>query len=749
VTSITATWCHVRPRALGAVCGRLRRHLQHRDDSGQTLVIVVVLLALLVLLAPLMARQVIGDAPLFNTSTNKHAALAAAEAGIQWYRDNLDSHSAYFNYPASSDPALSGYCGAGLSSTCDLGGTNPPEAFHYSPVSYLTSTTGVEAGTLVLTVTGRAGVPGDYAYVYAEATFTPESVLDDAYYSNYEVLDPNSLTVQGINVTLQTPPGGTGNSNPETQTFISYTYTNGSTSTTTPSESVWQAVCQYDTYSPNTFIDTLGLTINGTTYSPSHPYYGPYQEILSTRSGADPSFSFEINKGGALVTSGSSTAETEVTVPQLPCEVPYDFVNGETFNGLVYTNDQLHVCGSPAFEGSPVSLTSGAPPDDPYVWQVPGSIPVTAANQAEYDDLPIGDYVPAGYTVDTVNCNGTGDTPTLNHGVALNGQQSLPSLNTALAQLGTASPPAGTVGTGCTYSGPTMIELVTSGTTTHMDVWSPLSTNKTNPPTTSACSNGSTFSPSNPFIQGIALPSDGVVYVQSCGGCSWPTSYSDGSTPCPNPYQSAQQADSTWCLEGDAYIEGELSGQLTVASADNIIITRNLTYQCADGSGVASATDPSSVPGCTTETAPDILGLSAKDDIVVSHNNPSTGSCSYDGTGAPPNGANLNEPAGVWPTLCDPTNIIVDAAIFALNGSFGTENWNDGPYSQYVNLNGTDLSEYRGPFGIEGTDGYDKNFSYDTRLSYVSPPYAIPGAVPIWIVDNYVVCSSSSCPSIP
>ena len=153
------------------------------------------------------------------------------------------------------------------------------------------------------------------------------------------------------------------------------------------------------------------------------------------------------------------------------------------------------------------------------------------------------------------------------------------------------------------------------------------------------------------------------------------------------------------------------------------------------------------MPGCTTEPNPDVLGLSAKYDVVVAHNNPSTGSCGNDGTGLPANGANPNEPAAIWPTLCDPTNVIVDAAVLALNGSLGTQNWDDPPYSQYVNLNGTDLSEYRGPFGVTGTDGYEKNFSYDTRLAYVSPPYAIPGAVPIWQVDDYIVCSGSSCPA--
>jgi hypothetical protein len=283
------------------------------------------------------------------------------------------------------------------------------------------------------------------------------------------VLDPSSQTIQGINVTTSTSGGAT-TSTAETQYNISYSYTNGAGATVNVNDvSVWQATCQYDTYSPNTFIDSLGLTIGGTTYSNSHPYYGPYLE--------NSGFSFNVNGSGVVSSSGTTT----VTTQSLPCEAPYDFVSGENFNGPVYTNDQLHVCGSPTFNGSPVSLTSGAPSDVPYLYQVPGSVLVTAANSGTNGPYPtslIGDYVPEGYTVDSVNCGGSGANPNIAHGVSLNGTQSLPSLNSALAQYGTSSPPSGTTGTGCSYVGPTMIQLVTTGTTTTMNVWSPLSTTR-------------------------------------------------------------------------------------------------------------------------------------------------------------------------------------------------------------------------------------------------------------------------------
>ncbi|MGA2528183.1 MAG: hypothetical protein ABSG36_03355 [Acidimicrobiales bacterium] len=719
----------------------LRRRLADRDDSGQALVIIVVILVLLVALAPLMARQITTDAPLLAQATDSHAALAAAEAGIQWYRDNLDSYPNYYVYSSTNnplnDPAMSpNWCGAGQSSSCDLSGTNPAEAFNYSPSdTNLFSQSGNQAGTVQLIVTGRAGARGNYSYVYAEATFSTNSLLDDAYYSNFEVLDPNSQTIQEDNVTA-TISGGTGISEPETTAIVgSYLDHSGATVTVSPAESPWQLACLYDTYQVNTFVDALQLTIGGTTYSSSHPYYGPFL--------SNSNFSF---------TMPSPT--TTVQMPTLPCEAPYDFVNGETFNGPVYTNDQLHVCGSPAFNGSPVSLTSGAPSNLVYAYQVPGSVPV-GTNQ----------YGPAGYTTDEVNCGGQGkDTPTLKNPVQLDGQQSLPTLNSSLAKYGTSTPPTG-AGYGCTYEGPTMIELVYSAGAETMDVWSPLSTDTST--TTSACSGGSTFSASQPFITGIPIPTDGVVYVENFLGAppsALDTSSYDGSGPCFNPYQSALPFNNPDCEEGDVYLEGELKGQLTVASQANIMITRDLTYQCADGAGGASLSNPSSVPLCTNETTPDILGLSAKYEDLISGNNGNAGntnctSAGYgNGTGTPTNSGTViggtnypNDPAAVWPTVCNPDNVIIDSAIFGVQGSFGVENWGTTPQSGNANLNGSDLSEFRGPFGYVGSTGYYKEFSFDQRLAYVTPPHILPAGIPLWQQTNFVLCPDSNgtnCPQI-
>jgi hypothetical protein len=194
------------------------------------------------------------------------------------------------------------------------------------------------------------------------------------------------------------------------------------------------------------------------------------------------------------------------------------------------------------------------------------------------------------------------------------------------------------------------------------------------------------------------------------------------------------------------------------------MVTRDLTYQCADGSGGASLSNPSSVPLCTSETTPDILGLSAKYEDLISGNNGNAGntnctSAGYgNGTGTPTNSGTViggtsypNDPAAVWPTVCNPDNVIIDSAIFGVQGSFGVENWGTTPQSGNANLNGSDLSEFRGPFGYVGSSGYYKEFSFDQRLAYVTPPHILPAGVPLWQQTNFVLCPGSNgtnCPQI-
>jgi hypothetical protein len=730
---------------------RLRRLSGPRDDAGAALIIVTLLIAVLASVAPLIVSQIAGNTGLLIATTDQHAALEAADAGVQWYENNLNTNPYYYESPGS-DPAIGTN---GPNSGCGLPASTPAEGFHYTPNPLpLYSTTGASAGELLLTVTGRAGVPGNYAYATVQASFRRSSILGNTYFSNYELLDPSVIQsyvddagIKGIDPNLvSTAAGYMVTVNGAATSVQKATVTAGGT----PGVSLWTAMCDYYTYQPNTFIDSLGsVPTNNASYpdySSSYPYYGPFFGLYgwSSSSQSAPS-SFQFTQGSQTVIVQNS---------QTVCGSEFEFINGDTFSGPVYTQDQLHICGSPAFEGQPVSLTSGAQSNEVYAYNVPGSVTVNGTNSGTGKTYPSSSnpgYAPGGVIGDSSCTNSPTYSSGGNGGPVLNGDEAMPQTNSQLM-----------ASAGCIYSGPTMIELVTSsGGTTTMNVWSPLST--TTSGTISACGGGS-FSSASPWVTGISLPTNGVVYVTGSTGSasvSVPDCV-DANAVSTNSGSTESNGDLT-CKAGTAFVEGELSGQLTIAAANNIVVTRDVTYHCVDGTGGASTTNPASVPACANTNPPDVLGLDAGNDVIVSR--PNTGSnptyCTNDGTGTVGTSSSALT-AAISPT-CEIQNPIIDAAVIATQGSFGDQSYNLGQSDGSIYLNGADVSNYRGPFGTFGScggpngvcSGYNKVFSFDSRLAYLTPPGLLNISDATWQEVNSTSCgdintqSSVSCPALP
>jgi hypothetical protein len=85
---------------------------------------------------------------------------------------------------------------------------------------------------------------------------------------------------------------------------------------------------------------------------------------------------------------------------------------------------------------------------------------------------------------------------------------------------------------------------------------------------------------------------------------------------------------------------------------------------------------------------------------------------------------------------CDLTNPIIDAAILALNHQFDAHNYDQGSPLGNITINGAISEDWRGPVGTGnivngnyvGVTGYAKQYTYDSRLTYLSPPdYLNPG----------------------
>jgi hypothetical protein len=176
-----------------------------------------------------------------------------------------------------------------------------------------------------------------------------------------------------------------------------------------------------------------------------------------------------------------------------------------------------------------------------------------------------------------------------------------------------------------------------------------------------------------------AIPSNGVVYVAN-GACS------EAYTPFGTSYPTTSGC-------GNAYVEGNYSGQLTIAAENDIVIKNNVT-----------------------KTGNGILGLIANNFVRVYH------PCS-----------NGNNQSG---SLTDPH---IDAAILAINHSFIVDNYSCGSRLGNLAVNGAIAQKFRGPvgtYGGGGGTGYAKAYVYDDRLRYLEPPNFIEPTGSSWVIGR-------------
>jgi hypothetical protein len=317
------------------------------------------------------------------------------------------------------------------------------------------------------------------------------------------------------------------------------------------------------------------------------------------------------------------------------------FAPGDVVNGPMHTNDQILICGNPTF-GRTVD-SRGNPVSD--------NVEVSHDTAPGYRNQCAGapNVRPAGNTLKW-------NQPTL----------SLPPSNAALSTI--AKPEY-------TFSGLTTIRL-NGSTMTVTDFGGP---------------NGAARTQSN-----IALPANGVVYVQQGTGCGT-SGYNFF-----NPYNV-----NNGCRV--AYVSGDYSKSLTIASGD--IVVKPLSTD-GDNTGVRRVSGSDAM-----------LGLIGDDHVRVFH------------------GDNSSCPADLPAGTSSKQNIRIDAAILALNYSFIVDNFSCGPPRGQLTVNGVIAQKFRGPVGTGGAagnaTGYIKNYSYDDRLVYRSPPYFLDPVQSAWQIVRY------------
>lgn len=465
----------------------------------------------------------------------------------------------------------------------------------------------------------------------------------------------------------------------------------------------------------------------------------------------------------------NSAGNNSYTGPGGSCN-PVPFSSNDVLKGPLYSNDSMYV---DAAGGSKPSFgTAGGPSTvvtaDPYCQFV--SLP--GGESGNNDSSPTSspgcqyaghDYVTAG-TYDLVNSS-------YDHPI-----EPPPPTDTQLGVIAKAG--------GCLYSGPTTITLqgstmyVNSPDTPHDANGKDTSNDPSNPNTCLTNSQVTTYDakgqPSS-WNHGTPIPSNGVVFVQTAtkpsdwpNGLPWPP---PGANPfddtanggsyqqtvnhgCPSCYYGqSNQPDA----EGDAFVYGNLSGQLTIGTQNNVIIDGNITY--ADCTLSTTSTPPglckynpnTNTPSVTTN---DSLGLIANNYVEVNH------------PVLPPVGlGNLLPICGTLGTLgiylpppfCSPTDasgsgsITIDAAILALNQSFVVNNYAAGSPEGSLNVNGAIAQFARGPVGGYNssgvlTSGYTKNYTWDPRLPLYPPPSYLEPGTPAWGIGSSSVTVSGQCP---
>lgn len=204
-------------------------------------------------------------------------------------------------------------------------------------------------------------------------------------------------------------------------------------------------------------------------------------------------------------------------------------------------------------------------------------------------------------------------------------------------------------------------------------------------------------------IEYRTLPSNGVIYVDN-----------------------RNNEMGKWDLDsGNVFLAGELDGQLTIAAQNTIYITGYdpTNWSSLDYKGGIVYSNQT-----FDEDNDDMLGLISQRNIELLH----YGWPRYTGW------------SDHWSESNDVSidNISINAAIFALDGSFAFEDHDSGSTKDTITIKGSMVQNYRGAVGTFSSyygklSGYDKNYSHDPRMAYDTPPHFLEPANAGWEIIRW------------
>ena len=717
---------------------RLLSQLHPAKELGQAAFAMVTGIAvLLVLTAGILVSTADQHNPLVQNDVLQHLAYRGLEAGVDSYLTTINSNPNLINCNTSNTPGTPGYVGSTGSPECSSSllpaldtwtqvpstsgnGSSVPEFYMWTNPQFCFSTA---VGT-----TGNPNCTAPGTTAGATLAFIEEKV-----YGAAEI----------------------GNKYAYQSALAEFTPENGFLS------NIWWS--NYEALDPAV---TSGSTASNCTYDWNNNYNGPDTAAASEFGlGSFPLYPFPNGK--------------DPFTDNNDCSAVF-FGPDDVLYGPVYSNDSLYVDGDPNF-GVPASSGQVA---------VPSTVTTHDPNCLFVAPLD-GEYKPPSYGSDSC-ANATSQVGEYNTATSADGApfEPIPTTDTQLATIASQG--------GCEYSGPTTFNLYYNSTASlpYMTVSSPDTPTSGSTDLDDATTNTNNCGVGTNAGVGVPVPSgangNDVIFVENTPSSQTCVSGANPFDDSANAGANAQTPGTSYYdtsgtsqdCEADAFVSNApaatgtvpgVSGALTIASQNNIIVDGNITYTAADCGSSFNSTFAHQCQYNSGTTPNDTLGLIAYHFVEV--DNPitpivSNTTCSgsgffyhctttYTGGNIEPACGSSGAPAV---PLCNPdtgSGLTIDAAILALNDSFIVNNYtvSTGTEGQ-LNIYGTIDQDWRGAVGTFGysnsichssstecvLSGYSKYYLWDSRLDYVTVPAYLNPGTPSWGLTSTGVLQGSADP---
>ena len=361
------------------------------------------------------------------------------------------------------------------------------------------------------------------------------------------------------------------------------------------------------------------------------------------------------------------------------------FASSDILRGKLHSNDRIVVCGA-TFKGG-----------------------VTTASTTN----PL-------YKVDSASCPAT----TFEAGAPVRVDNiTMPPSNDQMRKEARNDLPTEVAAPGCLYTGPTSVTLNANGTMTVISPWTKktqIAATKAGATTPAMCGTPGTASGQLGHSGGatISVLNHNLLYVQNVTSDTtndpngWATSDRPSGFTCSNsgnknerwsfggvsypmanedtPFTSTAANPAYGCRKGDLFTKGVLKGQMTMAAMNFIYVTGDITY---------------------SDNQLDVLGLVGENAVWIW--NPME---DIEGSST----VSKNDDDGD-PLLSK--NRTIYAAILSVKHTIQVQNYHVGAHRGTLTIVGSMAQKFRGTVGTgSGSTGYFKDYGYDLRLTYMSPP---------------------------